>query len=394
MERKIINQYLMIAFLFGLAFSFFCATYVVFLVSKGLDLLQVNLVNVFFMVGVFVLEIPTGVYADLFGRKKSFVLACFLLSLASFVYYLSESFWMFVSAELIAALAMAFLSGSLEAWIVDSLKHYGFESDLNSVFKKEQQLHQIGTIIGAMIGGYLGTIDLSLPWLCSSIGMFFLGLISIILIKEEYHFNYSTRLEMKAIQKIIQESIKYGIQYKPIFYLICFSTIFMFICQGINMYWQIMFKNSFSLNTDKLGWIFFGMSISIIIGNHLSSWFLRVFQSDKKALIVSQIITAVGIIIASQLTGLTIVLFGFFFHEIGRGVFKPLEKTYLNHRIPSEQRATIISFKSMITKIGNISGLIISGYIAEEFSISAAWLVSAIILIISILIFLKISNSE
>ena len=72
--RETKTIYYLILFLSSFAVSTISATYVLFLLSQGLDLLQVNLVNVAFMVGIFIFEIPTGAYADNFGRRKSLVI--------------------------------------------------------------------------------------------------------------------------------------------------------------------------------------------------------------------------------------------------------------------------------------------------------------------------------
>lgn len=393
MEKKIIRLYWLLAFLFGLSLSFFFATYVVFLVSNGLDLLQVNLINCFFMAGVFVLEVPTGVFSDLIGRKKSYIIACFCFSLSMFVYYLSGTFWMFVIAELIAALAHSFFSGSLEAWLVDSLKYYGHKGELNNVFKREQQFGQIGVVAGAFVGGYVGMTNLALPWLYSSIGMALFGIFCCFAIKEEYALKHTRACGLNAVREIIAESVKYGVRKRSVLYIICFGAIFAFVCQALNMQWQIMFKG-YGLNTDKLGWIFVGISVFIFIGNQLSSWFLKVCRNEKEAILLSQLITGIGILLASYFSILDLILTSFLVHEIGRGSFRPLIKTYINKRIPSEQRSTIISFNSMAGMVGTTSGLIMSGWLAKNYSISTAWFFSALVLLIAIPIFFRLKNGE
>jgi MFS family permease len=398
MEKRIIRLYLVIVFLFNLAMSFFFATYVVFLVSKGLDLLQVNLINCFYMAGVFLLEMPTGAFADLIGRKRSFVISCFCFSLSMFVCYLSETFWVFVLAELMAAVAASFYSGSFKAWIVDSLKHCRFKGDLNDVFSKEEIVKPISVAIGSLAGAYIGTIDLALPWLCASISMILVGIFSCLTMKEEYVLRGKSKFTIdymiSNMREIIIESVRYGIRKKSVLYIICFGMVFFFVIQALNMQWQVMFKGNFNLTADKLGWIFIGVAAFTSFGSYLSGWFLRICRNEKEAVVLSQIVTAIGILVASQCDALVLVLSSFLFHEIGRGVFKPLGETYINKRIPSEQRATILSFDSMMTMIGSVLGLVVSGWLAREYSISISWFISGIVLSIAIPIFLKIENGE
>ena len=73
--------------------------YVLFLLSRGLDLFQVSVVPaVFFIVSVF-FEVPTGAFADLAGRKKAFLLSCLLRMVAFGMYAFAHHFTAFIAAE-------------------------------------------------------------------------------------------------------------------------------------------------------------------------------------------------------------------------------------------------------------------------------------------------------
>lgn len=394
MARKVLKLYITISFLLGLSDSFFFATYVVFLFSKGLDLMEINLINTFFMISAFFLEIPTGAIADLFGRKKSIVLGCFVFSLSMLAYYLSNEFWFFVFAEVIAAISVTLLSGATEAWIVDSLRFYKFDGLLHDVFKREKQFKQLGIVLGSMAGAYIGSYNIALPWLISSIASAGVGIFCWVKMKEEYFEKRNFELSWRPIGRIARNSVLYGWKNKAVMYVIAFGAVLVFSVQAFNMQWQLVFKESFGISTANLGWIFAGMSLFIVLGNQLSVGFTKLIKKEKDAIILSQVITVIGMIVASSMIGLTTVLVGFFVHELGRGMIMPLKQSYLNHRIPSDKRATILSFDSMVFKGGAALGLIFSGYLANNYSISLAWLASGIVLAISIPIFLNIKNGE
>jgi len=394
MVKKIFRFYLIISFFFWLTHSFFFATYAVFLAAKGLNLLQINLVNLFFMIGVVLMEVPTGAYADLIGRKKSFVLSCFIFGTGMLIYYFSSSFWWFVVAELVSAAGVAFMSGSLEAWLVDSLKHHGFNGNLNDIFKRDIQVNEIGMMMGGLIGGYIGTVNLALPWLCGAIGTFLVGFFCLFMMREDYFLKNENKPGFGTMKTIISESVQYGIRNKSILYIVIFGAVYTFTIQGPNMQWQILFGKDFGLSTVKLGWIYAGITLCILVGSQLSGWLLKILKKEKHALMASQIVLALGIFAASRFVILTPVLMGFLMSEIGRGLFSPLKKSYLNKRIPSKTRATIISFDSMIEKMAAALGLILSGIIAKNFSISLAWLILSLILLVSIPFLLKFKNGE
>jgi hypothetical protein len=89
-----------------------------------------------------------------------------------------------------------------------------------------------------------------------------------------------------------------------------------------------------------------------------------------------------------------LVLTGFLTHEVGRGMIKPIQKSYLNKHIPSDKRATVLSFESMMGKLGAAGGLVVLGWVGKNYSIQDAWLVSGILILFLIPIYLKVSQNE
>lgn len=115
MVKKTLRTFYMLRALASLGVSFAFSTYVLFLLDKGLDFFQVNVVNFVFMASIFLLKIPTGAFADSLGRKNSVVIGYAFLALSYLVYFMSGSFWMFVLAEILGAFGACFISGAFEA---------------------------------------------------------------------------------------------------------------------------------------------------------------------------------------------------------------------------------------------------------------------------------------
>ncbi|MCX6718781.1 MAG: MFS transporter [Candidatus Taylorbacteria bacterium] len=154
--------------------------------KHGLNLFEVNLVNTSFFITLFVCEIPTGAFADIFGRKASFVLACALISVSMFVYGSSSNLWGFVLAEVICAIGFTFRSGAFQAWLVDSLKHHGYDGDLTRIFARENLICQIGGGCGAIAGSYIYAYDPAWPWFSGGAGLLIVAVIAQVTMKEEY----------------------------------------------------------------------------------------------------------------------------------------------------------------------------------------------------------------
>lgn len=392
--RSIVRQYFFVIVVFSAVQACSFSTYAMFLTAKGLDLYQISLINCFFVAGVFLLEVPTGAYADVIGRKNSFVAACCITGIGMLVYYGVDSFWGCVMAELIVGVGVSLHSGALEAWIVDSLRHVGVRGDLRVLFRKERYAVEIGVIAGSLFGGYIAHYDLALPRLFEGIVFLLLGVTAAYIMREDYFVKTGVKINFSAFCIVARDSIRYGIKRKSVLYVIAFGALIAMCFQSLNMQWQVRFSRDFAFDTQMLGWTFVGISLFVMVGSFLSRKIVAVVGNEKRALILSQVVTVIGIAGASAACGPLVVLPAFFVHELGRGMIMPLKRAYMNKRIPSRQRATIISFDSMVGKAGAFVGLLVGGYLAERHSISIAWIASAIMLATIIPIFLILKNGD
>jgi len=388
MFHPIAAVYLGFNALIKFASSFFMVTYVLFLSEKGMDLLQINLINTCYMIAVILAELPTGSFADSFGRHRSFSLSFFLMALSTFIYFVSGSFMLFVLAEVVAALGHTFFSGSIEAWLVDSLKARGEEYRQAEIFRHETAFHSFGIIAGVMFGAYLGKFNLAWPWLASTIAMFIVGCLSLF-IKENYVTDRQS-LKENGLGKQLSEAFQSGLKNRDLLFIMLFGACLTFAIQALNMQWTLLFQKEYNFSTPQLGLLFIGISFSIILGAQFSkviSQRLGQRLGEKTAIILPQIGTALAIVIAAQASLRFLVISFFLVHEFGRGIIKPLQQNFINKRLASKNRATLLSLDSMFTQSGALLGLVASGFIAKMLSIRSAWLYSGLFLLLVIFLF-------
>jgi DHA3 family tetracycline resistance protein-like MFS transporter len=390
------KNFMVFSFLLLLAQSFFYATYQLFLVSKGLDLFQINAINIAFMVSNFVFELPTGSFADTFGRKNSVALGCLLKGISFFIYFYSDTFWQFVGAEVIGAFGLTFISGALEAWLISTLKYYGgikAVKEKEKIYEIRERYGLVGCLAGTFIGACCGKYNLAIPWILSGSAFVAASLFAYYRFKEEYFTPQKLTLNPRPMLKNMRLGLKYSLANKAILVIIAFGSILSLSCQAFNMQWPIVFS-AYGFKVGSIGLLFMVFYVATFIGSQISRR-LTYFIADKKnAIVWTQSVTAVGMIISGLVNNLPILLTFFIIHEIGRGMIKPLYQAYIDHRANEDQRATINSFNGAIEKAGGGIGLLISGLIANNVSIGAAWVTSALILGISIPFFLMIKTKE
>jgi MFS family permease len=383
MVQKTVKIYYAFVVLFQLGISFIAAMYVMFLLSHGLNLFEVNLVNFVFFTTLLLFEVPTGVIADTFGRKTSYVLACLGMSLSMLVYGLSNTFIGFVVAEVIGAIAATLASGAFQAWFVDRIRFFGYKGELDHFFAREQIFKQGAIIVGAVSGAVAADYNLAIPWFLGALVFAGTGIAALIVLKEEYFKKtaFSIARSIRMIGNTLRTSVQYGLKNGPLRFVLIMGMVQYIALQAPNMQWQPFLSQYFESRTS-LGFIFAGISLSIALGALLSKRIRNRMRHPTSSLIVAQMAIGVGIIGTVLVPGIYLVLLIFLAHEFARGVYRPLKDAYLNSHIPSAERATLLSFDSMGTRLGGMIGLLMSGYLAQSVSIPSAWIISGSILII------------
>ncbi len=135
--QKVQRTYLLLTLLSTLSASFIWGVNTLFLLDAGLNNAQAFAANAFFTAGQVLFEVPTGVIADTWGRRASYLLGAGTLLASTLLYLLmwqiEAAFWGWAVSSVLIGLGFAFFSGAVEAWLVDALTFTGFDGDLESL---------------------------------------------------------------------------------------------------------------------------------------------------------------------------------------------------------------------------------------------------------------------
>lgn len=393
--RDVKTVYYFLTVMRDLTVGYVSATHALFLLSNGLTILQMNLVNTVFMMGTFVFEIPTGAYADFFGRKRSYVIHAGLLSLAGLIYFLSHSFLFFVLAELIAAVSFTFASGAIDAWMVDNVDE-AWTTKIDYIFSQGQIFSKIALVAGAVIGGYLGQIDLAYPWFLVTLTGLVIFFVAIFYMQDDKPirdtFGFSQGFKQMTV--IARESFYYSLKNKVVFWLMVATFIGELAFQPLNMFWAPRFTQMVGNEIRLMGWLLAGMSIMMAVGSYFSRKLTERGLSYWKIMIISALFLAIPVLISSRASVFVVAAGAFLIHEVGRGIDRPIKISYINKYIPSDKRATLISFNSMMGKLAAALGLVGFGLLADKTSFSLSWLVAGLILFLLIPVYLRTKKKE
>jgi len=392
--RKVIIAFY-IARILSMHITLTYGVYVLMLKHNGLNLIEINAVNVCFMVAVFLFEVPTGSYADAFGHKKSFVVGLIVEGIALIIYFLGNSFWSFVVAEVVLAFASALQSGSLDAWAVNNFKRYGWKSGYSRIFSRAYIGERLATLalawIGAKIGHHLG---LSWPFLIAGIAAFVSAIVIWpILSNGEQSVQREKPRPWQDFKNNIAKGRKIIVTNDKLALLFGICFIIAMMVQPVNMQWAVLYEARF-LTTDLSTPVLFQV-LGTIIGAVLVVEFCR----QMKTMVSQLMLIALGI----GVTIFAIPLFGdwglfmavLFVHEIPRGMLMPIQASWVGELVEdNKRRATVNSYFGMIWTLAAVIGLVFSGFWAEWFSIQLTWALIVIIGFIFLAFFLLFSKRK
>ena len=141
----------------------------IFLLDAGLNNLEAFAANAFFTAGMVIFEVPTGIVADMWGRRMSFLLGTVTLAVTTALYVMlwqvEAPFWSWALVSLCLGLGFTFFSGAVEAWLVDALSATQYQGTLESVLARGQIVTGVGMLTGSIAGGFLAqAVSLGFPF--------------------------------------------------------------------------------------------------------------------------------------------------------------------------------------------------------------------------------------
>jgi MFS family permease len=196
----------------------------IFLLDAGLNNLEAFAANAFFTAGMVVFEVPTGIVADMWGRRTSFLLGTVTLAVTTALYVLlweiEAPFWEWAIVSLLLGLGFTFFSGATEAWLVDALDATGFEGPLESVLARGQVITGIGMLTGSVGGGVLAeAVSLGFPFVVRAAVLILMFVVALALMQDVGFEPKRDGRPLAEIRGIASNSIEYGWRVPAVKYL-------------------------------------------------------------------------------------------------------------------------------------------------------------------------------
>ncbi len=344
---------------------------VIFFQSHGLSMKEVFLLQSIYSLAIVALEIPSGYFADVIGRKNSITIGTVLGFVGFSIYVFTGDFWGFLIAEIVMGFGQSMISGADSAILYDTLLEAKQE---NRYLKEEGFISGLGNYseaVAGVLGGLLAQLSLQAPFIAQAA----LALTAIPVALWLYE------------PKILRSSIKPSMA--EVWRIVSYCLI-----DHKQMRWNIILSAITGASTLSMAWFaqpyFEKVGVPLVIFGVL--WTALNLSVGITATMAHKIESALGlnktVIIATATLSITYILMGLFpslwalifllIFYLARGVATPVFKNRINIIAPSESRATILSVRSFVIRI--VFGILgpIFGWLSDSFGLMEALVIAGI----------------
>ncbi len=340
-------------YLFGFLrnLQFFGAVSVPFFLDwVKIDYTKMFILEAWFMLCVFLLEIPTGTIADRFGRKFSVAAGSVFFFLAMMVFGLFRSYPVLFFAEFLAALGVALVSGADNALIYDTLMQMKKQKDARHFFSRYASFSSAGLIIALPAGSLLvgsGLFGypfvLPLTMMLGSVSAFLAFIVMLSVAEPKRH---------KPLQNLVKEGIL-GLKYlagHSKLRAFAFNSVLISATTSFIFWLYQPLSGMAGINIAYYGFISAGFNLFSIL-------LLLNVKRLERHFEIKNLIFFTALLPGLLLVGLAffrisaLVIAGIFLIVGFRQLRAPILADFMNRQISSRNRATVLSSVSMFERL-------------------------------------------
>ena len=351
--------------------NFGLGVWIIYMLWIGASLAQTSLIISLWLIFSSLGQTPSGIFADRYGYKTSLVLGGIILLTGAIIFAFAQNFlWLLIGFSL-AGFGTAMKEGADQALLYESLKQQEEDSKFKKILGKLQLNTNIFIVVTSIIGGFLYAIHPRIP-LIAEIVVAALSLFACLLLVEP-----KRRMKRFPIVAQIKSSLQTAFHTPQFSKIFIFSALIGSIAQMTLPYAQPVFQ---LLEIPKIyfGWISAAFFLCRGIGSWYSEKLGRIFTIDKY-LVLHASVFALFLIVMQHVTSVFYILpvFGILFFL--RGLYAPTVSTYVNEKVGSDKRATMLSMNQQILTAISALGLTGLGVIAEIYGLWRAFSVISIL---------------
>ena len=355
----------------------------IYYVSQAeLNPLQLVLVGTIMELSILLFEMPTGLVADFFGRKKSLVVGTFIIGAAHLLEGSFPEFWAIAVGAALWGIGWTFISGAEQAWIADELEN----KQLEQVFLKGAQYSSIGRFIGIIASVLFAFLFSVQATILIAGGLLVLLAVIAFMIMPETKFITASREGISGPGQMVL-AIKGGVsQIKGNSVLVGIAVITLFwglAGEGFDRLWGAHFIEGFNLaEEDSIYWFGAFYAVAFLLNIALLKA-VEVYVKGRYAYVLLWMngLLSIAMLLFAFIGNFYIAILLYWLIASLRNVNYPLMSVLTNERLQSQGRATALSMFGQLDALGQVAGGPLVGIIALYTSINGGIAASAFLII-------------
>jgi len=363
--------------------------------------LQLVLVGTTVEASIMLFEVPTGVVAVVYSRRLSVIIGIALIGMGFLLEGSLPFFITILLAQVLWGLGYTFTSGATQAWVTDEIG----EARANQAFLRSNQFELGGALAGMLLAILVGGGGVRLPILVG--GCIYLLLAGILAVTmPENGFQPTPREQRSSFQQMVH-TFRLGLetvrQRPRLMNILAIGLVYGLYSEGFDRLWIKHMLGAFALphvpGLTQIAWFggirMVGMLFSIF-ATRLVEKRLDTGQPRQIARLMYAVtgLLAAGLIAFALSPVLALTLAVFWLINILRNISGPLYTAWVNQRLDSAVRATVLSMSSQVDALGQILGGPGVGWIASTISVRAAIVASGLLLTPALPLFARTDHRD
>lgn len=340
--------------------------------QRGFSLTQINLLDTPFFLLIILAEVPTGAVADRFGRKVSLMLGSGFFAVAVFVFGIAENYLVILVSYVAWGLALTFQSGADSALLFDSLKQASREDEFQRATSRLWALRSVAALVALLIGAPIAEATSYTFVITLSAGIALCALPVAFIMHEPRH---ALEAEHEDYFRTLFQGMRDAWHTPTLRYIIIFSGI-MSMGAFAPMVFEQPFLDEHGIGVGNLGLWQAPVRGAGIATALLAGWSLSRLGERGTFFAMPVVLGISGLALAG--IDHSWIFVAFLGMGAVAGMQNPALARYVNVRIPSERRATMLSVQSVAASVA-LSLQPIGGFIADTWGLQAMFLMYAIL---------------
>lgn len=345
--------------------AMFTALSVYYVMTVGLNPLQLVLVGTVLEATILLFEVPTGVVADTYSRRLSVTIGMFILGAAWLLEGSIPLFSAILAAEVVRGVGETFLSGALDAWLADEVG----EANVGAVYVRSGQVERLVGLLAIGVGTLLATWRLNWPVLFGG-GVYLLLGVFLVLWMPETGFTPAPR-QARGPLADMAHTLRAGSRvvrgHSLLVALLVGSALWGAASEGFDRLWEAHLLTNFSFPSlghfQPVVWFgilnFAASLVGLGVTRLLQSRLEAITQQSHRAarwLVVTKTLASLAVLVFALAGQFWLAVVALLVRGALMAVGGPIHRAWLVQTIPAPVRATVLSMNGLTNAFGQTAG--------------------------------------